>query len=436
MVLWKSVYALNQRQGVAWAAAFLGTLGSISVFCTELGFSSALSAVPVGIASASIAAVNFLLLLLWSDVYSKMSVPMTSVALSGSYVVGAVLYFVLTRLPFELYSGIASVLPIMSAGCLTIGYAKVADGQPVVRRGGETNRFSWKGFGLPFKTVPWRIVAVVAAFSFAAGFNRSYTSSETDLFSAGVAGCVMLFLALFLSRRFSVFVVYKIALPVMMLGLVVGMVAGEASLFSQVCMNASYAFAMMMLVLLLCDRAYRFGAPAIFLNAVGRACVGLALALGMTFGGFLARVLGPSSVGHGVVVYAVTIAFVMIATFFWLSNRRMVEELTDHGDGRDKFVVASEDLEGGAPSSGSEARTLLQTILEDRCSQLSQEYRLSKRESEVLLLLAWGKSVSGIEKALTISANTVKTHVRNIYSKMGIHSRIELETLLGIGEER
>ena len=65
-----------------------------------------------------------------------------------------------------------------------------------------------------------------------------------------------------------------------------------------------------------------------------------------------------------------------------------------------------------------------------RSRALAGEYRLSPRETDILVLLAWGKSAKRIEELMGISPNTVKTHVRHIYSKLGIHSRAELDILL------
>jgi LuxR family transcriptional regulator, maltose regulon positive regulatory protein len=48
---------------------------------------------------------------------------------------------------------------------------------------------------------------------------------------------------------------------------------------------------------------------------------------------------------------------------------------------------------------------------------------LSKRELEVLEILISGKSVKEIAADLMISANTAKIHVKNIYRKLGTHSR-------------
>jgi DNA-binding NarL/FixJ family response regulator len=51
--------------------------------------------------------------------------------------------------------------------------------------------------------------------------------------------------------------------------------------------------------------------------------------------------------------------------------------------------------------------------------------RLTDREMEVLTLVAQGMNNRDIAKALFISENTVKNHVRNILEKLHLHSRME-----------
>jgi LuxR family maltose regulon positive regulatory protein len=50
---------------------------------------------------------------------------------------------------------------------------------------------------------------------------------------------------------------------------------------------------------------------------------------------------------------------------------------------------------------------------------------LSDRELEVLALLADGLTYQEIAQALFISLNTVKTHLKNVYGKLGVHNRQE-----------
>ena len=57
---------------------------------------------------------------------------------------------------------------------------------------------------------------------------------------------------------------------------------------------------------------------------------------------------------------------------------------------------------------------------------LIKKYDISIREKEVVSLVIQGKSNKDIADNLFISVNTVKTHIRNIYEKIGIKSRYEL----------
>ena len=50
---------------------------------------------------------------------------------------------------------------------------------------------------------------------------------------------------------------------------------------------------------------------------------------------------------------------------------------------------------------------------------------LSKRELEVMQLIASGASNAEIAQELYIAVGTVKNHVKNIYSKLGVHSRTQ-----------
>lgn len=56
--------------------------------------------------------------------------------------------------------------------------------------------------------------------------------------------------------------------------------------------------------------------------------------------------------------------------------------------------------------------------------------RLTHREREVLDLLAAGKNNQGIARALSISPETVRTHVQNVLAKLEVHSRLEAAAFL------
>ena len=68
--------------------------------------------------------------------------------------------------------------------------------------------------------------------------------------------------------------------------------------------------------------------------------------------------------------------------------------------------------------------------IDERCGQIAREYDLTEREVDVLKLLAKGRSKAYIAEALVISENTVRTHAKRIYAKLGIHSKQDLSDLV------
>lgn len=65
-------------------------------------------------------------------------------------------------------------------------------------------------------------------------------------------------------------------------------------------------------------------------------------------------------------------------------------------------------------------------VVDRRCALLGERYKLSQRETQVLSLLAQGRSRPAIQRELVLSEGTVKTHVAHIYEKMGVGSRQEV----------
>ncbi|RNL44104.1 helix-turn-helix transcriptional regulator [Paraeggerthella hongkongensis] len=64
--------------------------------------------------------------------------------------------------------------------------------------------------------------------------------------------------------------------------------------------------------------------------------------------------------------------------------------------------------------------------LREKCVAVARRCRLTPRETELLDLLAHGRNGPFIQEKLVLSRNTVKTHVSNIYAKLGVHSQQEL----------
>ena len=64
--------------------------------------------------------------------------------------------------------------------------------------------------------------------------------------------------------------------------------------------------------------------------------------------------------------------------------------------------------------------------LDESSKRLCAFYGLTEREELIFSLVASGRSASYISEELGISFNTVRTHIRHVYEKMGVHSKQEL----------
>lgn len=92
---------------------------------------------------------------------------------------------------------------------------------------------------------------------------------------------------------------------------------------------------------------------------------------------------------------------------------------------REALIAALREVHaGGSPMSGNIARKVVQSLQQPKPAIKSTE-QLSKRENEVLALLAQGYLYKEIADALGIGLETVNTYIRRIYEKLHVHSRAQ-----------
>ncbi len=112
----------------------------------------------------------------------------------------------------------------------------------------------------------------------------------------------------------------------------------------------------------------------------------------------------------------VLVALLIISAIWLLTDKSIAELLWDGGIERSRKAAQQEDGE----LDRSDAQT----------KGVAQAFRLTPRETEVLALLAKGRSSSFIAEHFCVSNNTVRSHVLHIYEKLDVHSRQELITLV------
>ena len=64
------------------------------------------------------------------------------------------------------------------------------------------------------------------------------------------------------------------------------------------------------------------------------------------------------------------------------------------------------------------------------CDAVADMYRLTAREREVLELMARGRDMPYMGETLCISRNTLKMHIRHMYTKLDAHSRQDVISIV------
>lgn len=137
----------------------------------------------------------------------------------------------------------------------------------------------------------------------------------------------------------------------------------------------------------------------------------------------LATLLGLSGIfesNGGMLKTAISIAAAVGCIFsaFILYSGRVQDDAFE-------YVRANERAEAHAAHAEA-AESSKSPISLDVLRRVADELHLTRRETEVLALLAGEHELDEIGKELCISMSTVKTHVLHIYQKFGVHSRREL----------
>ncbi len=89
-----------------------------------------------------------------------------------------------------------------------------------------------------------------------------------------------------------------------------------------------------------------------------------------------------------------------------------------------KLLEAIQEIyKGGSPMSSTIARKVMVSFAENKVQQPVDA--LTEREKEILHQLSRGMQYKTIAADLSLSIETVRTHIRNIYEKLQVHNKVE-----------
>lgn len=99
--------------------------------------------------------------------------------------------------------------------------------------------------------------------------------------------------------------------------------------------------------------------------------------------------------------------------------------LLKRADPADILHAIQEVKQGGAPMSSQIARRVVQSFREEPRNTTAKVEALSQREEVILQHLSSGYSTKEIADRLSVSVNTVRSHLQHIYDKLHVRSRTE-----------
>lgn len=260
---------------------------------------------------------------------------------------------------------------------------------------------------LPFPTkfvTTSAVQGMAAGMMFAALFllREATEPLVAEALAGQVAGVVLLFATLvFLRLDFNRFI-YKVAFSFVAAGFLLVAVGWGSAGVGIVVLAAGFCYLDLVLWSLGACLIKTMGLPATWVAS----CPGAALFFGAVGGCVVGMTVLAGKTAPEVAAFGSFAACFMLAAALFLSSGNNLK----YGWGTvlpGEGVLEAPDLSG-----------IVQFVATER--------GVSQRETEVMALLVEGLSRRDICEALTVSPDTVKTHVRAVYRKVGVHSQQEL----------
>lgn len=358
----------------------------------------------VAVATAVGGAVLFCL---WAEVFCQMGTTSMVVYGGGSCIVAFLVYCLVSTM-MQPYAIVAtSLLPVCSLACAQASFALLPREAP---------------HGAASYPVPWKLIVLMGIAGLMSGAAGALLGDASNLgaihriWVTCFAGGVLLYMALRRPSAFDIRFMTRVCFAASVVALAIMPLAplGLAAAVSFL-VKLAYVWFTVFAVALLANLAYRFDVPSLRLFALARACSEGGIFLGVLVREGVAR----SQVGLDATTLSlgafIGLLLLGVCVGIWRSERAVNAD----------WGAAGIEIESGERVVSPRERLIA------RCEQLAQEYGLTAREAEVLTLIAQRKTRAEMEQELFLSQNTVKTHVRHVYAKLGVHSKADVYDLAG-----
>lgn len=429
-------FLLGRTTGIACGCA-ASLASALTILVTSIALDQADAGVLLIILYCVAGAATAVVFLQIGGCYSTLAGREAIMNLSWSHVLAGGLFFVVLGMgdwyvpetEYPILAAIAfTLLPFLSAWLANIDNDAEED---------KGIRYTSNTKALPH--IFWKLVAVILILCFSMAFVNaasSSTASEDMLLArskiTNLLRIVIAFILIFgvlstserkieLGRVYTIIMVLSIAVVTM--APVMDDVAAGWGQLSIVVLLVFRMLHWIVLSLIVCQKRI----SPIIVFGFGAGVQTLGQGLGNISGTLFNSVQWDSSMNL-IVSIALTLTIVICA--FLLFSEKSFDELfktsNDSEAELDELFAASPEPALRKEADEASEKSAFNIVI----GNISEHYGLSKRESEVFRYIAMGYNAQIISEKLFISWNTVRGHSRNVYTKLGIHSRQELIVLV------
>lgn len=397
--------------GITLSAMVL-RIPSLSFGATETALLLALSAALLGVGDA-------LVLVMWGCFCGTLSLRTTYLFVLASYIAALLAVTLLASLPpLVLVIGAwatFAAMPFLISRSLS--GAHVSEQKPnasVARRSVQAL---------------WRPVLLTALFALLSNFmilvsgQQSVEASSAQFTSSLVTFVVVLLLllpALVSAKTVNIAVAYRIALPLATGGfLLLAFLWNSGGGMANSLVAMGWLIADVISWCMIAEAVREMQAPPFLLFGIGEAVISFMSLAGVALGLLFASRLGTEIVTLLALALVVVYLFSTIVLFV-LKDRALISAQPGKID-----TTSGANSEGGS-APAPEPVLIVEDRVRHSCAALAERAQLTPRETDALGYLAQGRSTQYMAEHLCISENTVKSHVRNVYQKLGVHSKQDI----------
>lgn len=261
----------------------------------------------------------------------------------------------------------------------------------------------------------------------------------SPIFALVVVGIAFFAIVAKVRDRFNPALIYRLSLPIMVAGYVaIALLFDTHAAVSLLIINVGYEFFDILTWVLFVDAARRRGENALHIFGLGVAFMFFGMALGNAASHIVDALVAGGNLQANVVAMAAILCLVVVA--FLVLPEGTVAQLArreGHGERADERAAGAAPVAGGSAEEGTpEAETEAAAgRIEQHCAAVARDFGLTPRESEVIVLLAYGRTLAIIARDLHIAQGTARTHIENIYRKLDVHKQQELIDLVESHED-